>query len=143
MNSEQTDFPNIASCDPRLCISGRISRIQRIVSEIFRKELKPYDLSNSQLSILFVLSKRPQAMQKEICDILYLEKSSLSRNLTRLFSKNYVTKLDNGMVQISHEGKVHLEKVIPAWENAMKTARKKLREEGEDALQLVLNNLTS
>ncbi len=143
MSAKNMVFPNIESCNPRLCISGRISRIQRIVSEIFRHELKPYGLSNSQLSILFVVAKREAVMQKEICDILYLEKSSLSRNLTRLFSKNYISKLDNGLVQLTQKGKVHLETVIPAWNRAMVTAREKLGNEGEDALQLVLNNLVN
>ncbi|WP_425391863.1 MarR family winged helix-turn-helix transcriptional regulator [Ekhidna sp.] len=135
------NYPLLDSTDPTTCLSGKISRISRITANIFRKHIKTYGLSNSQMSLLFVLSKRRDLTQKELCDILFMEKSTLNRNLKRLVDHGYVTKKDFPAFNITEVGKAHLEQAIPAWRHAMKEIRSLLLEDGEEAVDTILTKL--
>ncbi|MEQ8904359.1 MarR family winged helix-turn-helix transcriptional regulator [Ekhidna sp.] len=134
-------YPLLESTDPTTCLSGKMSRISRITAKIFRKHIKEHGLSNSQMSLLFILSKRSDLTQKELCDILFMEKSTLNRNLKRLVDHGYVTKKDFPALNISEAGKVQLEKAIPAWQKAMEEIRSLLQDDGEEAVNTVLSKL--
>ncbi|SNS82111.1 DNA-binding transcriptional regulator, MarR family [Ekhidna lutea] len=135
------NYPLLEATDPTTCLSGKMSRISRITANIFRKHIKEYGLSNSQMSLLFVLSKRRDLTQKELCDILFMEKSTLNRNLKRLVDQKYVTKKDFPALNITETGKAHLEKAIPAWRKAMKEIRSLLLADGEEAVDTILTKL--
>lgn len=135
------DFPNIENCNPRSCISGKVMRSQRIVSSIFRKYLAQFDLTNSQLSTLFVIAKSKGATQVRIAEVMFMDKSTVTRNLSRLLKSNIIEKKGK-QVFLTYEGKVFLEKVIPVWEEAMTEMKAKLGSEGLDALDTVVANLT-
>ena len=134
-------FENIHAFNPSTCISGKVGRLNRLTATVFRKYLKPFYITSSQLSILFVLVKREGLTQKKLSDIVLLEKSSLNRNLNRLFAKNYLSKADFPIIKITYEGKVFVNKIIPEWENAMKEIREIIDEDGEAALNIVLAKL--
>ncbi len=114
-------------------------RINRITANIFRKHLRPFDITDSQLTLLFVLSKKDGMTQKQLSDFIVIEKSSLHRNLVRHFEKEYLTKQDFPIIRITQKGKTLVNEIIPEWENAMLEIRKLLDEEGETAI----NTLTS
>lgn len=136
-------FPLLEATDPTTCISGKMSRIGRITASIFRKHIKDFGLSTSQMSLLLILSKRMGLTQKEICDILYMEKSTLNRNLKRLYEIGFVSKKDFPAINITKKGKAHLEKAIPAWQNAMEEIRTILQDDGEEAVNIILSKLKS
>ncbi|MEO1254272.1 MAG: MarR family winged helix-turn-helix transcriptional regulator [Bacteroidota bacterium] len=134
-------YPELNATDPSTCLSGKVSRISRITANIFRKHIKPFGLSNSQMGLLLLLSKKNDLTQKDICDILYMEKSTLNRNLKRLFDNKCVTKIHFPEIRITENGKALLEQVIPAWKKAMVEVRNLLEEDGEEAVNTVLNKL--
>ncbi len=135
------NYPLLEATDPTTCLSGKMGRISRITGNIFRKHIKPFGLSTSQMSLLFLLSKREGLTQKEICDIQCMEKSSLNRNLKRLFENNYASKDQFPQINITEKGKALLEKAIPAWRKAMEEIRNLLNADGEEAVNTVLNKL--
>ncbi len=132
---------NLEGFDPTLCISGKMSRVHRFTANIFRKYLHPFGITNSQLSLLFILSKMDGLTQKELTQISVLEKSSINRNLKRLFDHNLATRKDFPIITITQEGKTFVNKVIPEWEKAMAEIKELLGEEGEKALQLLHSKL--
>ncbi len=134
--------PNLETCDPRQCISSRILKCNRIISSVFRKHLLPYNITNSQMSILFILAKKGASTQQELATMLYLEKSTISRNMKRLFDGDLIVKKIAKQIEITIAGKDFLEKIIPAWDCAMEESRALLTEKGEEALTLLLNQLT-
>ncbi len=136
----QKDFPILDRCRPSTCIGGKMMRCNRLVAQIFRKHLKPFDLTNSQLSTLFIIAKKQGVSQQELASMLVMEKSTVSRNLKRLFDKEYVFK-EAKQIHITTNGKVFLEEVIPVWEDAMKEVTTMLQSEGVEALDLVLSRL--
>lgn len=137
------ELKNLENFNPRLCISGKVRRLHRLTSNIFRKHLKPFDVTESQLSILFVLTKRDGLKQKDICDFFHLEKSSLNRNLNRLFDKNMISKESFPIIKITDKGKAFVNDIVPEWQKAMKEIRALLKEDGEEALNHIINKLTN
>ncbi|QYJ67401.1 MarR family winged helix-turn-helix transcriptional regulator [Flavobacterium litorale] len=139
---KETIYTHIASCNPTLCISGKINRCTRIIGNVFRKHLKDFNITSSQLSVLFVIMKNKEVNQKKVSDVLYLEKSTVNRNLNRLVKSSYVYTDEHLKLKITEKGYEFLEKVIPQWNKAMDEIREKIKPEGEEALNILLSTLT-
>ena len=118
-----------------------MSICNRMIANLFRKHLKPFNITNSQLSILFVIIKGTAINQKKIADYLHLEKSTVNRNLDRLFQKKYIFYKRDACLSLTPKGKAFLNKVIPSWEAAMEEANALLHKNGVNALNLVLEQL--
>lgn len=125
---------SLEQLNPRLCIAGQVQRIGRITSRIFRKHLSPHQITDSQLSILFIVAKRGSIAQGKLAVILRLEKSSLSRNLERLLGQNLLEREASGNIKITRTGVSKVEAVLPAWQQAMKEMEELLSGEGVQAL---------
>lgn len=128
--------------NPKDCISGKVMRINRLTANIFRKHLKPFNITDSQISLLFVLTKAGPLTQKQLSDFIYMEKSTLNRNLNRLIDKNYITRNDFPLITITQTGKEFVNTIIPRWEDAMTEIRSIINKDGEEAISLVLQKLT-
>lgn len=137
------EFKNIENFTPGECISGKIARINRITANIFRKYLAPFKVTDSQLTLLFVLTKAGGLTQKELSDFIYLEKSSLNRNLKRLIEKEFLTRKKFPVIKITHEGKLFVEQIIPEWKKAMAEIRIIIGDEGEQSVSILLKKLTT
>ncbi|WP_400078694.1 MarR family winged helix-turn-helix transcriptional regulator [Winogradskyella sp. R77965] len=137
-----TEFPLLENCNPITCYSGRIMRIDRIISNIFRDHISNFGLTNSQLSILFYTSKKGIVSQSLLSEVLYLEKSSVSRNMKRLLQAKLLQKTNSRQIEITLKGKKLLEDVIPEWNKAMEKVNSILKPEGQHAFDLIYNKLT-
>lgn len=135
------EFENLKYFNPSECISGKVMRLNRITAKVFRKYLMPFNITDSQLSILFVLAKKQGLTQKQLSNIMQLEKSSLNRNLKRLFDKNYLSRTDFPTIQITLLGKSFVNDIIPEWKKAMDEISELLGEDGKTALNLVHTQL--
>lgn len=138
---DKSTYPNIERLNPKYCISGKIRRCHRLIAQIFRKYIAPFNITSSQLSILFVIAKKAVVTQTVLASTLVLEKSTVNRNLRRLFEKDYVVKEENKTLTLTKTGKDLLEQIIPAWEKAMEETTEILEEEGIAALEIVLAKL--
>lgn len=134
-------FKNLESFNPHECLFGKISRINRITANIFRKHISPFGVSNSQASLLFIFAKFEGLTQKQLTDIAKLEKSSLHRNLKRLVDIDYVSRVDFPVIRITVKGKKLVNDIIPEWEKAMAEMRDLLGTE-EDAIASIHQKLT-
>ena len=138
-----TGYTQLDNTDPHECIASKIMKSHRIINGIFRKHLKDFGLTNSQMSMLFILSKIGKITQGLLAELLYLEKSTVSRNMRRLFDNGYVSKEAFPTIEITDKGLALLESIIPHWDNAMAETRNQFGAEGENALDLLLTNLTN
>lgn len=137
------EFDNLVGFDPRLCIGGKVRRVALITSSIFRKYYAPFGITDSQTSILFILTQFGSKTQKELTDITKLEKSTLNRNLARLITNGYLNKENFPKISITQEGKTLVNNIIPEWKKAMKEITKLLTVEGLESLNTVHHSLTS
>lgn len=117
-------------------------RCNRVVASVFRKHLKPFGITNSQLSTLFIISKALNPSLKLLSEKMYIDKSTVNRNLKRLIENGCIQKRTIHDLQITTKGKELLELVIPQWENAMTEIKEILDEEGEQALNIIVQKLT-
>jgi DNA-binding MarR family transcriptional regulator len=74
------------------CIGNRLRCLSRIVDKDFRSSLKVFDITESQLSILFALTKLGKIEQGKIGEALVLERSTVSRNVKILERRGIITK---------------------------------------------------
>src|SRR5262245_61736263 len=130
------------------CIAVRLRLLTRAVTKIYNQALRPYGLTVSQMNILVAVSYLGQARQQDICQALYLEKSTLSRDLARMRERGWVTEVpgDDGRSSLlrvtAHGGKL-LQKAIPAWQQAQQHAAALLGEREVVALGLAAKTLRS
>ncbi|MDA9773807.1 MarR family transcriptional regulator [Saprospiraceae bacterium] len=111
-----------------------------MIANIFRKHLKEFDITDSQLSILFFVTKSQNVNQKSISDFLISEKSTVNRNLKRLTDKGLIS-FNKRHLDTTREGKQLLERIIPSWNHAMKEVKEIIGDEGEIALDTMYSKL--
>ena len=140
--SVASKYTNIDNCNPSTCISGNMMKCKRIIANIFRKHLRPFGITDSQLSILFVITKGSAVNQKRISEKLHMEKSTVNRNLNRLIHNDYISTDEDSFLFTTEKGKEFLDGIIPHWHNAMAEVREILEQDGENAINLILGKLS-
>jgi len=115
----------------------------RLINTLFRKHIARHGLTNSQCSQLLVLSKRREISQNTLGQVLFLEKSSVKRNMEKLTERGYFDKTAQPKIVITAAGLKKIDSVIPAWNAAMQEATNLLGDDGIAALDLVLTKLAS
>ena len=137
------EYPNIQAVNPMTCISSKIRKCNRIVANVFRQYLNPMGITDSQLSVLFITTKGQMINQARLSQMLYLDKSTVNRNIERLVQNGYIAFNDQKYLFTTSKGKDFLEKIIPQWDKAMEEIREILDDEGELALNVLFKKLTA
>jgi DNA-binding MarR family transcriptional regulator len=129
--------PNTSSIDTiaRTCIAVRLRLLNRVVTNFYDEALRPLGLKVSQLNILVVTAKLGLARPAQVCAILHLDVSTLSRNVERMRAHGWleVVPEEDARVQpfrLTPQGKRLIEKAVPAWEEAQARAKELLGEDG-------------
>jgi DNA-binding MarR family transcriptional regulator len=138
-------YPLLENTDPWICTASKLALSIRSVNVIYRKHLKKHNVTMSQLSLLMVIGKMVSVPQSEVGKMLKLEKSTITRDLKRLIDKGHIVKngpANRPIVEITDKGAAYTEKIIPDWHAATDEALAILGNDGEQALNLVLNKLT-
>src|SRR6478735_3665808 len=83
------DKPTNNSIDTisRTCIAVRLRLLNRVVTNFYDDALRPLGLKVSQLNILVVTAKLGLARPAQVCAILQLDASTLSRNVNVMMAK--------------------------------------------------------
>jgi DNA-binding MarR family transcriptional regulator len=121
------------------CIAVRVRLLARAVTRIYNQALRPHGLTISQMNILVAASHLGQVKQQDICRVLHLDKSTLSRDLARMRAQGWVTDAPGDdpratILSVTSAGKKMLEKAFPAWNQAQEEAKALLGE--KDAASL-------
>jgi DNA-binding MarR family transcriptional regulator len=119
----------------RNCIAVRLRLLNRVVTKVYDDALRPLGLKASQLNILIVTAKLGLARSAQVCEILQLDTSTLSRNVERMRARGWLEVVPEADARaqpfcLTPQGKHLIEKVIPAWEEAQRQAKELLAEEG-------------
>ena len=117
------------------CIAVRLRLLNRVVTNLYDDALRPLGLKVSQLNILIVTAKLGLARPAQVCEILQLDASTLSRNVKPLQAHGWleVVPEEDARAQpfrLTLQGKRLIEKAAPAWEEAQRQASELLGEEG-------------
>ncbi len=118
--------------DLQLCIGSRLRRLSRIVDGHFRSKLSEFNITENQMTILFVLNKMGKVEQGKIGQTLVLERSTVSRNIKLLEKQNYIKRTSDYRpeIELSKKGNELVQKLIPLWEETMDELISKLGKSG-------------
>jgi DNA-binding MarR family transcriptional regulator len=114
------------------CAATRLRTLTRFVSGIYDELLRPLDLKVSQLNILVLLATLQSARPGQLCELLCLDSSTLSRNIDRMRARGWLDLVQDvgdaraHSVQLTDHGRELLRKALPLW--------KKGQEKVEDAM---------
>ena len=105
------------------CIAGRLRLLNRVVTNLYDDALRPFGLKLSQGNVLAVTAKLGVARPAEVCAILELDTSTLSRTVGCMVANGWLEPRpdDDGRshpFRLTGEGKRLMEQAIPAWEKA-------------------------
>lgn len=114
------------------CIGNRLRCLSRIVDKDFRASLKDFDITESQLSILFALTKLGKVEQGKIGEALVLERSTVSRNVKLLEKRGILKKTADYRpeIELTQKGHELVKTLIPIWEGLMDVLMDKLGNNG-------------
>src|SRR5437764_4899262 len=130
-NAKTSNIDTIA----KTCIAVRLRLLNRVVTNFYDDALRPLGLKVSQLNILIVSAKLGLARPAQVCELLQLDTSTLSRNVERMKAHGWleVVPEEDARAQpfrLTAQGKRLIEKAIPAWEEAQRQAGELLGAEG-------------
>ena len=121
------------------CVSGRLGRLKRQVSNIYRRHLSQMGVTESQVMILLTLLEFKSIEQNELAKMFALEKSSLSRNLVRLQKMGYVGKSSDyhPTLSLTSTGTKFAKRLYPIWQRAMNEVSQMIGKEGFESLSIL------
>jgi DNA-binding MarR family transcriptional regulator len=130
----------------RDCIAVRLRVLNRVVTKVYDDALRPLSLKVSQLNILVVAAKLGLARPAQVCDLLQLDTSTLSRTVERMRAKGWLEVVpgEDARTQpfrLTAQGMRLLARSFPAWEAAQRQATDVLGAEGSALLNRVGRNL--
>src|SRR5271167_4607006 len=119
----------------RTCIAVRLRLLNRVVTNFYDDALRPLGLKVSQLNILVVTARLGLARPAQVCEILRLDTSTLSRNVERMRAHGWLEVVpdEDARTQpfrLTAQGRGLIEKAVPAWEEAQRQATQLLGDEG-------------
>ena len=128
------------------CIAVRVRLINRVVTALYDEALRPHGLRVSQGNILVAVARLREARPAEICRILRIDKSTLSRDVELMKQEGWlVSDPPNGgrnqVLRITANGLAVLRRTRPGWEKAQAEAKALIGEAGVAALHQIAERL--
>jgi DNA-binding MarR family transcriptional regulator len=119
----------------KTCIAVRLRLLNRVVTSFYDEALRPLGLKVSQLNILIVTARLGLARPAQVCEILQLDASTLSRNVKPLQAHGWLEVVPeedarSQPFRLTPQGRRLIEKAIPAWEKAQRQASELLGNDG-------------
>lgn len=110
--------------DPVHCISNNLHKTARAVSRVYAEEMRPAGLARSQFAVLEHLDRGGPAAVSELARHLYMERTTLTRNLRPLQQAGLVTRTAQPgdarvkLIAITDSGRDRLETARDCWRRA-------------------------
>lgn len=123
-----------------MCIAGKIRKLDRFITGIYDRELKNTGIRITQ-AVMLVLLVRGGRGCSGIGRALLMDKSTVSRNVERMRKNGWVRMTENQTVEITQEGLDLVISVKPAWERAQAAVSAILKDDGVDAVDLLLRRI--
>jgi DNA-binding MarR family transcriptional regulator len=81
-----------ALLDPAHCVSNNLHQTARAISRIYAQEMQQADLRRAQFSLLNHLERLGAISLSELAEHMYMERTTLTRNLRPLEDAGYVAR---------------------------------------------------
>jgi DNA-binding MarR family transcriptional regulator len=110
------------------CLGYRTRKLARTVTRLYNDQLRPLGLNITEMNLMAAIAAQGSAQPARLGRAMELEKSTLSRNSSRLVDRGWVELRDHpdgpGMLlTLTASGNEMLLHAIPAWKEAQQRAR--------------------
>jgi DNA-binding MarR family transcriptional regulator len=110
------------------CLGYRTRKLARAVTRLYNDCLRPLDINITEMNLMAAIAAQGSAQPARLGRAMELEKSTLSRNSSRLVDRGWVELRDHpdgpGMLlALTESGNEMLLDAIPAWKEAQQRAR--------------------
>jgi DNA-binding MarR family transcriptional regulator len=128
------------------CLAVRVRTLNRAVSALYDETLRPHGLRVGQLNLLVAVARMGTAKPGDLCRLLRMDKSTLSRDVEVLRRNGWLEAGDSAdararLLRLSGRGQALLEAVVPAWRQAQERAEALIGGEATAALGRVVDRL--
>ncbi len=133
VNTDQKPASNQSNAQPNVrirdiaqqmsqeCVARRLRQVNRTVTRLYDEALRPHGITVNQLNILAVIISEQQIRPGQLGQALGMEKSTVSRTIDRMVSKNWL-KVAQGqdsrtqLLTVTSKGRQLLLTVTPVWD---------------------------
>ncbi len=121
------------------CISVRLRLLNRKIGAVYDEALRPHGIKASQLNILVAVSVFGKATSRQLCRMLNMDTSTLSRAVARLKNNGLLSVEPSGEgkilnIETTKAGLRKIEKAYPDWQQAQDKAQQILGETMKDTI---------
>ena len=130
------------------CVCFNLRRVTRVVTQFFDVEMRKHGIRSTQGSVLAAMHAVGPSHMAELSEILGMERTTLLRNLQPLQRDGLVTIEGGGHgarveLSLTAKGRKQIEKLVPAWASAQRTAVQVLGEKRWSAVLADLDAVAS
>lgn len=111
---------------PAHCVANNLHKTARAVSRIYAEELRVTGLKRSQFAILGGLDRAGEIALSALAELLYLDRTTLTRNLKPLEAEGFVTRTDSAadrrvkLVGITDRGRTKFREARRCWQKGQR-----------------------
>ena len=110
------------------CLGYRSRRLARAVTRLYNDRLRPLGLNLTEMNLLAAIAAQGSVQPAKLGGAMALEKSTLSRNSSRLVEQGWVEIRDypdgrGVLLSLTAGGNQMLLDALPAWQEAQEEAR--------------------
>jgi len=139
-----SDFETIS----QRCVAFRTRKAARVVTRLYDEALRPSDLKITQFTLLVAIKVAAPESITELADILGLERTTLTRNLSVLERSGLIDVSDEDKSRsrtmvVTKKGLERLGAAYPLWEEAQKKVESSLDDEELNATKKFFSVLSN
>lgn len=126
------------------CVNLRLRMLTRITNKLYADPLREIGISPCQQNIVFMVGKMKRVPQNELGRMLFLERSTVTRELSGLMTKGFIRKSDDfpsPVIELTKSGVALLKVIIPIWSTVQRGVLKDIGDAGSKAIDMLLNSL--
>jgi DNA-binding MarR family transcriptional regulator len=110
------------------CLGYRTRKLARTVTRLYNDRLRPLGLNLTEMNLLAAIAAQGAVQPARLGRAMELEKSTLSRNTSRLVDRGWVVIRDHPegrgvLLALTAQGNEMLLRAVPAWTKAQQQAQ--------------------
>jgi DNA-binding MarR family transcriptional regulator len=110
------------------CLGYRTRKLARTVTRLYNDRLRPLGLNLAEMNLLAAIAAQRAVQPAKLGRAMALEKSTLSRNTSRLVDRGWVEIRDHPdgrgvLLALTASGNQMLLRAVPAWKQAQQLAQ--------------------
>jgi len=121
------------------CVAARLRVLNRVVSGIYNDALRPHGAQVGQMNIMIVTEKFGAPTPSDICRVLRMDRSTVSRNVDRMKKNGWLKTVPakdgrSYTLRVTVRGKQKIAAVHPAWRDAQERVKNLLGDAAHEAI---------